>query len=209
MFENVTFFEQLHSKFAKNAKVTSKIISFNKSNYGYQKSLNVMMIRIRWNGLGKMFSNKLIGKKRYWPPTAVQRLVLLSGWAIWKYWNCPWKFFSLGSWLVSALSTPNRREGYNFFYWLTRPKYNFTSTALMHPSCEPTFSRQTHKQTSSEILDVNLLLINLHTVPIYEIKIKTSGVGHLIFLRNDRSLSFYDFHFFTVFFALKLFRNFF
>ncbi len=27
--------------------------------------------------------------------------------------NCPCKFFSLGSWLVSALSTPNGGEGYN------------------------------------------------------------------------------------------------
>jgi hypothetical protein len=32
--------------------------------------------------------------------------VLLPGWVIWKYWNCPCKFFSLGSWLVFALSTP-------------------------------------------------------------------------------------------------------
>ncbi len=39
--------------------------------------------------------------------------VLLPGWVIWKYWNCPRKFFSLGSWLVSALSTPNGGEGYN------------------------------------------------------------------------------------------------
>jgi hypothetical protein len=37
--------------------------------------------------------------------------VLLPGWVIWKYWDCPWKFFSLGSWLVSALSTPNGGEG--------------------------------------------------------------------------------------------------
>jgi hypothetical protein len=31
------------------------------------------------------------------------------------YWNCPCKFFSLGGWLVSALSTPNDNggEGYN------------------------------------------------------------------------------------------------
>ncbi len=39
--------------------------------------------------------------------------VLLPGWVIWKYWSCPCKFFSLGSWLVSALSTPNGGEGYN------------------------------------------------------------------------------------------------
>jgi hypothetical protein len=39
--------------------------------------------------------------------------VLLPGWVIWKYWNCPCKFFSLGSWLVSALSTHNGGEGYN------------------------------------------------------------------------------------------------
>ncbi len=52
MFENVTIFEQLHSKLAKSAKVTSKIIPFNKSNYGYQKSLNVMMISnsLKWAG---------------------------------------------------------------------------------------------------------------------------------------------------------------
>ncbi len=39
--------------------------------------------------------------------------VLLPGWVIRKYWNYPCKFFSLGSWLVSALSTPNGGEGYN------------------------------------------------------------------------------------------------
>ena len=39
--------------------------------------------------------------------------VLLPGWVIWKYWNCPCKFFSMGSWLVSALSTPNGEEGYS------------------------------------------------------------------------------------------------
>jgi hypothetical protein len=38
---------------------------------------------------------------------------LLPGWVIWKYWNCPCKFLSFGSWLVSALSTPNGGEGYN------------------------------------------------------------------------------------------------
>jgi hypothetical protein len=37
--------------------------------------------------------------------------VLLPGWVIWKNWNYPCKFFSLGSWLVSALSTPNGGEG--------------------------------------------------------------------------------------------------
>ncbi len=30
--------------------------------------------------------------------------VLLLGWVIWKFWNFPCKFFSLDSWLVSALS---------------------------------------------------------------------------------------------------------
>ncbi len=39
--------------------------------------------------------------------------VLLPGWVIWKYWDCPCKFFSLGCWLVSALSTPNGGERYN------------------------------------------------------------------------------------------------
>ncbi len=39
--------------------------------------------------------------------------VLLPGWVIWEYWNCPSKFVSLGSWLVSALLTPNGEEGYN------------------------------------------------------------------------------------------------
>ena len=39
--------------------------------------------------------------------------VLLPGGVIWKYWNCPSKFFSFGSWLVSALSIPNGEEGYN------------------------------------------------------------------------------------------------
>ncbi len=29
--------------------------------------------------------------------------VLLPGWVIWKYWNCPCKFFFLGSWQVSSL----------------------------------------------------------------------------------------------------------
>ncbi len=162
---------------------------------------------LKW--AGEMFSNNCIGKKTIWQPLHKYRgvtAILLSGWVIWKYWNCPWKFFSLGSWLVSELSAPNRREGYNFFNW-RKPKYNFTNTALMHPSCEPTFSRQTHKQTSSEILDVNLLLINLHTVPIYEIKIKTSGIGHLIILRNDGNLSFYDFHFFYSVFCLKAFSE--
>ncbi len=44
-----------------------------------------------------------------WPYTVQIR----TGWAIWKYWKCPCKFFSFGSCLVSALSTPNGGEGYN------------------------------------------------------------------------------------------------
>ncbi len=48
-------------------------------------------------------------------PVLVQSVtVLLPGWVIWKYWNCPCKFFSLGSWLVSTLSTPNGGQGYSF-----------------------------------------------------------------------------------------------
>jgi hypothetical protein len=42
--------------------------------------------------------------------------VLLPGWVIWKYWNCPCKFFSMGSWLVSALSTPNGGEGLRILF---------------------------------------------------------------------------------------------
>jgi hypothetical protein len=38
--------------------------------------------------------------------------VLLYG-IIWKYWNCPCKFFSLGSLLMSTLSIPNGGEGNN------------------------------------------------------------------------------------------------
>ncbi len=52
------------------------------------------------------------------PPLLVQRCdattsVLLPGWVILMHWNCPCKFFSLGSWLMSALSTPNGGEGHN------------------------------------------------------------------------------------------------
>jgi hypothetical protein len=39
--------------------------------------------------------------------------VPLPGWVIWKYWNCPCKFFC--NWIVSALSSPNGGEGYNSY----------------------------------------------------------------------------------------------
>jgi hypothetical protein len=41
----------------------------------------------------------------------------------------------------------------------------------VHSSSQPTSSRQNHKQTPSKMLYVNLLLhlINLNTVPIYEL----------------------------------------
>ncbi len=42
----------------------------------------------------------------------------------------------------------------------------------MHSSCKPTTSRQNHKQTLSEMLYVNLHLINLNTVPIYRHELK-------------------------------------
>ncbi len=42
----------------------------------------------------------------------------------------------------------------------------------MHSSCKPTSSRQNHKQTPSEMLYVNLHLINLKTVPIYRHELK-------------------------------------
>jgi hypothetical protein len=64
------------------------------------------------------FFDKTKNCTNIWCPYMFSRLywyrgvtVLLPGWVIRKYWNCPWKFFSLGSWLVTALSTPNGGEG--------------------------------------------------------------------------------------------------
>ncbi len=118
--------------------------------------------------------------------------ILQPGWVIWKYWNCPCKFFSLGSWLVSALSTPNGREGYNSTTDLNPNTVTSIPTAPMHPSCKPTSGRQNHKQTPTEIFYVHiiLLLINLHTVPTVYIKKnnqnmwwpqKSSGSGPCLF----------------------------
>ncbi len=60
--------------------------------------------------------------------------VLLPGWVIWKYWNRPSKFFSLGSWLVYA-QTVNSQWGrrIQLIYWL-KPYYKLINTALVHPS---------------------------------------------------------------------------
>ncbi len=61
--------------------------------------------------------------------------VLLPGWVIWKYWNYPCKFFSLGSWLVSALSTPNGGEGYN-----SSPDFNPNTITSIQLQCIQTAS---------------------------------------------------------------------
>ncbi len=45
----------------------------------------------------------LVHCRRYWYRGVT---VIMPGWVIWKYWNCPCKFFSLGSWLVFALPHP-------------------------------------------------------------------------------------------------------
>ncbi len=76
--------------------------------------------------------------------------VLMPSWVIWKYWNCPCRFFSLGSWLVSALSTPNGGEGYN-----SSTDLNPITSIQLH-SCiqvaSPHLADKNHKQTPTEIL---------------------------------------------------------
>jgi hypothetical protein len=93
--------------------------------------------------------------------------VLLPGWVIWKYWNYPCTFFSLTSWLVSALSPPNGGEGYN-------SSTDFNPNTISHQySSNPTSSRQNHKKNPNRnVVCINLPFINLHTVSLYEINIQ-------------------------------------
>ncbi len=99
-------------------------------------------------------------------------LAVRAAWVIWKCSNCPCKSVSLGSWLVSALSTPNGVEGYNSSTNLY-PLYNLNNTAPMDPSCRPTSSRQNHKQPQPK----NCMYKSSphqppYCVPIYEINIQ-------------------------------------
>ena len=83
--------------------------------------------------------------------------VLLPVWVIWKYWNCPCKFFSLGSWLVSALSTLNGEEGYN-----SSTDLNLITDSSIQLQCIQARSPHHADKTTSEMLYVNLLLISLN-----------------------------------------------
>jgi hypothetical protein len=58
------------------------------------------------------------------------------------------------------------------FPLLTLTLNKFINTAPVHLSYKPTSSRENNKQTPSKMMYVNLLLINLNTVPEYELKIK-------------------------------------
>jgi hypothetical protein len=72
--------------------------------------------------------------------------------------------------LVSALSIPNGEEGYNpssDLNPITNSPIQLQCVQAIKAHIQPTIS---HKQTPSEMLYVNLLLNNLNTVPIYEIK---------------------------------------
>ncbi len=74
--------------------------------------------------------------------------VPVPGWVIWKYWNCPSKFFSLGIWL---LSTPNGEEGYNSSTDLNPITNSYSSSASkLEAYIQPT----NNKQTPSERLYV-------------------------------------------------------
>jgi hypothetical protein len=58
MFENVQFFEQMHSKFAKSANLTQNLLS--KNYYGVKKAQNFMLIpnSLKWA--------KKCSSKSYW-----------------------------------------------------------------------------------------------------------------------------------------------
>ncbi len=95
----------------------------------------------------------------YWykPSLLVQRCngsTILPGWVIWKHWNCPWKVFSLGSCLVSALSTPNVGEGYNASTDLNPNTITSLQLQCIQASGQHLADKTTsnHKQTPTEIL---------------------------------------------------------
>jgi hypothetical protein len=69
--------------------------------------------------------------------------VLLPGWVIWKYWNCPCKFFCM--WIESALSTPNGGEGYNSYKDL-----NPNTITSLRLQCIPAASPHLADKTTSK-----------------------------------------------------------
>ncbi len=71
----------------------------------------------------------------------------------------PCKFLSLGSWLVSALSNPNRGEGYNSSTAINPD--TITSIQLQCIQASRPSSRQNHKQTPTDILYVLICEINI------------------------------------------------
>ncbi len=99
--------------------------------------------------------------------------VLLPGWVIWKYWNCPCKFFSLGSWLVSSLSAPNGREVYNSS---TDLNPNAITSIQLHciQASRPHLADKTTSKPQSKYCMYQSSPLNLHIVPIpiYEINIQ-------------------------------------
>jgi len=118
--------------------------------------------------------------------------VLLPGWVIWKFWNCPCKFFSLGNWTVSAPSAPNGKEGYKSSTYLN-PITN-SSIQLQciqarspHPADKTTSKPQAKCcmwifYSSTSILDLFMNFIKIS---------KKSGIGHQIF-KELRSRKFFE-----------------
>jgi hypothetical protein len=92
--------------------------------------------------------------------------VLLPGWVIWKYWNCPCKFFSLSSGLASSLLTPNW-EGYNSLTDLN-PNTITSVQLLWIQFASLIYPTKPQANPNRNIVSFINLLINLHTVPIYE-----------------------------------------
>ncbi len=133
--------------------------------------------------------------KQIRPPLLVQRCngTMYMGWVIWKYWNCPFKFFYLGSWLLSALSTPNGGRRIQCLHWL-KPKNNrINITAQLHPSFNTTSSWQKHKQTPTEILYVSIFSSSTSILYLYlhlcEIDVQKEWHGTPNIFKNKQWLS--------------------
>ncbi len=111
-----------------------------------------------------------LGKKSKMPPLLVQRC---SG------TTAELSYLEVGSWLVSALSTPNGGEGYNSSTDFN--PYTISSIQLQCIQAEsPHLGDKTTGKPQQKCCMYKSLLINLHAVCLYEINIQKGGIGHQI-----------------------------
>ncbi len=94
-------------------------------------------------------------------------MVLLPGWLIWKFLELSTKSLLLGQLasVLSALSTPNGGEGYNSSTDFNPNRHTISSIQLQ--CIQATRPHLADKTKSIKKYTVNLLPINLHTVPTY------------------------------------------